>query len=135
MMNLYYRPAAPNAIKVLVFPGERGMLLELIDVGDLAHGELERINPVRTVPVLETPSGPISESVVICRYLDEIAPGPRLFGHDPDDRARIGMWDRRAELMLLNPAIELAHHSWPMFAGHLQQFPEWARQNAASSVH
>lgn len=130
-MKLYTRPTAPNAIKVLVFAAERGVDLQLIDVGGLPAGEFETIHPIGTVPLLVTESGlRISESLTICQYLDEVAGGERLFGNGRDERARIGMWERRAEILLFNPAIELAHHTWPMFNGRLQQFPEWARENA-----
>ena len=129
-MKLYMRPIAPNAVKVFVFAAERGIGLDMIDVGSLPDADYARINPLKQIPVLETDDGLlISESLTICSYLDETAPGPSLFGSTPGERALVSMWERRAERLLMDPAIEYGHHCQPMFVGALTQFPDWARDN------
>lgn len=129
-MKLYMRPIAPNAVKVFVFAAERGVRLDTVDVGTLPDEDYARLNPLRQIPVLESDDGQlISESLTICRYLDEVAPGPSLFGATPEERATVSMWERRAEQLLMGPAIEYGHHCQPMFAGALTQFPDWARDN------
>jgi glutathione S-transferase len=134
-MRLYIRPIAPNALKVLVFLAERNLEVETVDVGTLPDEEYGQVSPTRTVPVLETDGGlAITESLTICQYLDEVSPGPPLFGEGPGERAAIAMWERRAELMLMNPAIEYGHHCQPMFAGRVQQFPDWARAHVGQSA-
>ena len=134
-MRLYIRPIAPNALKVLIFLAERGIEVETVDVGTLSPEEYGRVSPLRTVPALETDGGlTITESLTICQYLDSVSPGPSLFGEDPEERALVALWERRAELMLVNPAIEYGHHCQPMFAGRLQQFPDWARAHVAQSA-
>jgi glutathione S-transferase len=134
-MRLYIRPIAPNALKVLIFLAERGIEVETVDVGELSEEEYGRVSPLRTVPVLETDSGlSITESLTICQYLDSAAPGPSLFGDGLDERALVAMWERRAELMLVDPAIQYGHHCQPMFAGRLRQFPDWARAHVAQSA-
>lgn len=134
-MRLYMRPIAPNALKVLIFMAERGIEVETVDVGELAPEEYARVSALRTVPVLETDGGLfITESLIICQYLDATAPGPSLFGEGPEERAVVAMWERRAELGLMNPAIEYGHHTQPMFAGRLEQFPDWARAHVAQSA-
>jgi glutathione S-transferase len=133
-MRLYIRPIAPNALKVVIFLAERGLEVETIDVGDLSEEEYARVSPLRTVPVLETDSGlSITESLTICQYLDSLAEGPPLFGDGLEERTLVAMWERRAELMLMNPAIEYGHHCQPMFAGRLTQYPDWARDHVAQS--
>src|SRR5687768_3177458 len=133
-MRLYIRPIAPNALKVLIFMAERGIEVETVDVGGLAAEEYAHVSPMRTVPVLETDSGvSITESLTICQHLDATAPGPSLFGVGVEERAVVAMWERRAELMLMNPAIEFGHHTQAMFAGRLEQFPDWARAHVEQS--
>lgn len=134
-MRLYIRPIAPNALKVLIFLAERGVEVETVDVADLSPEDYARISPLRTIPVLETDDGlSVTESLTICQYLDAVAPGPSLFGEGLEERTLVAMWERRAELMLVNPAIEYGHHCQPMFAGRLRQFPDWARDHVAQSA-
>ncbi|HET9640952.1 MAG TPA: glutathione S-transferase family protein [Allosphingosinicella sp.] len=134
-MRLYIRPIAPNALKVTIFMAERGLEIETVDVGDLPPEDYGRVSALRTVPVLETDSGLfITESLTICQYLDATAPGPSLFGEGSEERAVVAMWERRAEQRLIEPAIEYGHHTQPMFAGRLEQFPDWAKSNVERSA-
>jgi glutathione S-transferase len=129
-MRLYIRPIAPNALKVLIFMAERGIEIDTVDVDDLTPEEYGRVSPLRTVPVLETDAGlRITESLTICQYLDQLSPGPPLFGDGLEERTLVALWERRAELMLVQPAIEYGHHCQPMFAGRMTQYPDWARGN------
>jgi glutathione S-transferase len=134
-MRLYIRPIAPNALKVLIFMAERGIEIETVDVGELTPEEYARVSALLAVPVLETDGGVfVTESLTICQYLDaRPGPGPSLFGEGAEERAVVAMWERRAEMMLMNPAIEYGHHTQAMFAGRLEQFPEWARSHVAQS--
>ncbi|MBV9331869.1 MAG: glutathione S-transferase N-terminal domain-containing protein, partial [Alphaproteobacteria bacterium] len=66
--------------------------------------EFLKKNSLGQVPVLELDDGThLSESIAICRYLEELHPTPALFGSDPLSRARTEMWMRRAEFRLWNP--------------------------------
>lgn len=133
-MRLYIRPIAPNALKVMIFLAERGIAVETVDVEALGPEEYRAVSPMRTVPALATDDGLVlTESLTICQYLDAGAPGPSLFGEGREERALVAMWERRAELMLMNPAIEYGHHTQPMFEGRLEQFPEWARSHVGQS--
>ncbi|HEX8125456.1 MAG TPA: glutathione S-transferase family protein [Allosphingosinicella sp.] len=133
-MRLYIRPIAPNALKVLIFLAERAIAIETVDVEGLSDEDYGRVSPLRTVPALETDDGLlVTESLTICQYLDEVFPGPSLFGGGLGERTLVSLWERRAELMLMGPAIEYGHHCQPMFAGRLQQFPGWAKANVAQS--
>jgi glutathione S-transferase len=127
-MQLYVTPFAPNALRVQTFMLEKGIVADVIDVSAEQQGEYLKLNPLGQVPALKLDSGEvITESLTICEYLDEISGQPRLFGSTPEQRARIGMWERRAELLLFIPSIEYGHHTHPMFIGRITQHQEWAK--------
>jgi glutathione S-transferase len=99
---------APNPRKVRIFLAEKGLSVELVHVPmkDRAHKapDFLAINSLGQVPVLETDDSEfISESVAICRYLEELHPQKPLFGRTAMERARIEMWIRRAEFRLWAP--------------------------------
>ena len=129
-MKLYIRPIAPNAVKVMIFMAERGVTIETIDVETLSPEEYRRVSPLLTVPALDIGTGlTITESLTICQYLDEVSEGPSLFGEGLEGRTLVSLWERRAELMLMNPAIEYGHHTAPFLADTLRQFPDYARDH------
>lgn len=48
-----------------------------------------RLNPQGLVPTLETPEGPLAQSLAIVEWLDETYPDPPLLPADPWGRARV----------------------------------------------
>lgn len=125
-MRLFIKTPAPSALRVQIFLDECDRTIETIDVTDTGAVEFTRMNPLGTVPVLETDSGKfVSESLTICRYLDAIW-STRLMGWSPDERVQVEMWERRAEFQLFAPAMEYVHQTHPMFAGGFHQNREWA---------
>ena len=127
-MRLYVTPFAPNAMRVQILMLEKGINADAIDVTATQHGEYLKLNPLGQVPALQLDSGEIvTESLTICQYLDALSGPPFLFGGSPEERARIGMWERRAELGLFIPSVEYGHHTHPMFAGKIEQHPDWAK--------
>jgi len=108
-MKLYNEDnPAPNPRKVRVFLAEKGLTIP-IEHGRLMRREHKapefmKKNSLGQVPVLELDDGTcVSESLAICRYLEELHPEPRLFGRDPLERAKTEMWIRRAEFRLWGP--------------------------------
>ncbi|MGL4319546.1 MAG: glutathione S-transferase [Paracoccaceae bacterium] len=77
-MQLYYSPTSPYVRKVAVLIHEAGLSdrVERIAASGtpLAPGSLPLAeNPLGKVPVLVTADGPLYDSRVICRYLDDVA--------------------------------------------------------------
>lgn len=102
-MKLYDCAPAPSPRRVRMFLAEKGLVIPVVQV-DLRHGEhlepaFKAINPRAEVPVLELDDGTmISETVAICRYLEELKPEPNLLGATAKERALIAMWDHRVEV-------------------------------------
>jgi len=64
------------------------------------NDEFERLSPLRRIPVLIDDDFTVSDSSVICAYLDEAYPGHRLFPSDPRDRARARWLEEFADTRL-----------------------------------
>ncbi|NEI74148.1 glutathione S-transferase [Rhizobium lusitanum] len=101
-MKLYQSKGSPNSRRVRILIAEKGLDVELVPV-DLGAKEqfsdaYRAINPRQVVPTLVLDNGTaIGEVPVIQRYLDEVHPEVPLLGSPPEERAIVGMWDRRVE--------------------------------------
>ena len=130
-MKIYDSKTAPNPRRVRIFVAEKGIQIPYEEV-DLVKAvnrgeELRKKNPSGTVPVLELDDGTcISETVAICRYLEELHPNPPLMGVDAKDRALVEMWQRRMELELLLPIADAFRQRHDFFKGKIRQLPEYA---------
>ena len=108
-MKLYYEEdPAPNPRKVRIYLAEKGLSvpLERVRMQKREHKapEFMKKNSLGQVPMLELDDGTcISESLAICRYLEELNPSPPLFGRTPVERALTEMWIRRAEFRFWAP--------------------------------
>ena len=117
-MKLYDSRVAPNPRRARIFLAEKGIAVptEQVDLARLEQKDpaFTAINPLQRIPVLELDSGEIlSESVAICRYFEEIQPNPPLFGRNGLEKARVEMWQRRAELEFFFPIALAFRHSHP----------------------
>jgi len=141
-MKIYDSKTAPNPRRVRIFVAEKGIQIPYEEV-DLVKAvnrgeEFRKKNPSGTVPVLELDDGTcISETVAICRYLEELHPNPPLMGVDAKDRALVEMWQRRMELELLIPIADAFRQRHDFFKGKIRQLPEYAevqKKNAEDRV-
>jgi glutathione S-transferase len=143
-MKLYNeRNPAPNPRRVRMFLAEKGISipLENVPLRDRAHKspEFKQKNSLGQVPVLELDDGThLSESVSICRYLEELHPTPALFGNIALERAQIDMWIRRVEFALMNPIAAVWVHTHPYTASLGTQYKEYGesnKQRVANAMH
>ena len=84
-MKLYTFAPAPNALRVEMFLREKNVKLETISVNvredELFKEPFNSMNPFNCIPFLELKNGTIiTETISICRYLDEQFKSPNLFG-------------------------------------------------------
>lgn len=119
-MKLYDFNLAPNPRRVRMFLAEKGVDIPLIEVNTREFAqfddEYQAKCPQSVVPMLELDDGTcITESVAICRYIEETNPEPPLMGRDTKDRAIVEMWNRRAELEGYQAAGEAVRNGAPMF--------------------
>ena len=105
-MKLYITTPSPFARKVRIVAHEKGLSdrIEEIAVDPYANApELLATNPVVQVPTLIADDGlPLTDSPVICQYLDAIGSGPRLLPTDGAEWLRV----KRLET-LANATLEM----------------------------
>jgi glutathione S-transferase len=97
--------------------------------------EFRQKNPLGQVPVLELDdSTTLSESVSICRYLEELHPAPALFGSSAIERAQIDMWIRRMEFVLMQPIAAFWVNAHPLTAALGTQFKDYGEAQRARTL-
>lgn len=143
-MMLYNAPdPAPNPRRVRLFLAEKDIDIPMRDLAIVKREQkapefLEK-NPAGQLPALELDNGAvIAESISICRYLEALHPEPPLFGSTPEEMARIDMWLRRVENMLMVPVGMVWIHSHPLTAGLGHQFTDFgeaSKERATKAMH
>ncbi|OYQ28696.1 glutathione S-transferase [Sandarakinorhabdus cyanobacteriorum] len=119
---------APNPRRVRLFLKAKGLEIEerMVSLMEREHKSdavLAR-NPRGQVPFLELDDGRvISETISICRYLDELHPEPPLIGSTAFERAETDMWIRRVETGLGTPVGLFWQHGHPLTARLVNQVP------------
>ena len=121
-MKLYTFAPAANALRVEMFLREKELKLETISVNvredELFKEPYNSMNPFNCIPFLELENGTIiTETISICRYLDEQYKSLKLFGNDTEERAIIDMWNRRIELDGFLPLLHSVRNKTSFFKG------------------
>jgi glutathione S-transferase len=136
-MRIIETRSAPNPRRVRIFLAEKDIEVPFEEVdlmaGTLRSPQFTALNPMQRVPILILDDGTvISESVAICRYFEEIAPRPALFGEGPVGRASVEMWNRRVEFGLFGTVAAVFRHLHPKMS-HLEvpQVAQWGEANKA----
>jgi glutathione S-transferase len=111
-----------------MYAAEKGIVLDCVDVSiaDRANlaAEFLAVNPLGETPVLEREDGSrVTESLAICRWLEELHPAPDLFGRDAEERLAINRWIDRIMFRMYVPAAEVFRHTHAFWAGRIEQVP------------
>lgn len=119
-MILYDQQHAPNPRRVRIFMAEKGIVCERIQVNIVAGENLTdaflQLNPRGLLPTLVLDDGTVlTESVAICRYLEELYPKPNLMGTNPVKKAQIEAANRFVESAGMLPVAEVFRNSYPKF--------------------
>lgn len=129
-MKLYNGPAG-NPRRVRLFIAEKNITVPRVEI-DITAGETREAaflkkNSLGELPILELDDGTIiTESVAICRYLEELYPDTNLFGANTLERAQIEMWNRRIEFHIFEPLSNIVRHEFPYFADKMEQLESFA---------
>jgi glutathione S-transferase len=92
---------SPYVRKVLACMNLKGLSFEVDPITPFyGNEEFRRLSPLCRIPVLVDGDFSISDSSVICAYLDETYPGHPLFPPDPKDRARARWFEEFADTRL-----------------------------------
>lgn len=93
--------ASPYVRKALACLNLKGLAYEVDPITPFfGNDEFERLSPLRRIPVLIDGELAISDSTVICEYLDEAYPGHPLLPANPRDRARARWLEEFADTRL-----------------------------------
>ena len=92
---------SPYVRKVLACMNLKGIRFEVDPITPFyGNDEFRRVSPLSRIPVLIDGEFSISDSSVICAYLEDAYPGPALFPADPKDRARARWLEEYADTRL-----------------------------------
>jgi glutathione S-transferase len=107
MLILYHHGSSVCAAKVRIVLGEKKMRWEgrYVDIlkGEQFAPEFRKLNPKSVVPVLVDRDKVVTESTVICEYLEETHPDQPVFPADPYLRAQTRVWTKVVD-EVLHPA-------------------------------
>ena len=138
-MKLYQFDLAPASRRVTFFLMETGIKVPIIQLnvrdGDQFKEPYNSLNPFHCIPFLELDDGTtISESVAICRYLEETYNVPsKLFGNNSQERAIIEMWNRRMEIDGYVPLINGIRNKFERYKARFCQELEMICQSSCNS--
>ncbi len=98
-MKLYGSLASPYVARVVMFADLKGIdLPQESPPGGMGSDEYRRINPTGKIPSLDIGNACITESTVICDYLESLQPQPSLIPSDPLAQAQTRMVARMTDL-------------------------------------
>ena len=105
-----------------MFLKEKKIDIETIQVNvredEIFKEPYKTMNPFNCVPFLELEEGTIiSETISICRYLEDKFENPNLFGSNSKEIAIIDMWNRRIELDGFLPLLHSVRNKTSFFKG------------------
>jgi glutathione S-transferase len=91
-----------------------------------------RLNPRGLVPTLVHDGKAITESTLICEYLDDTFPEPRLTPEDPWLRTRMRLWSKTVDEGLFEGVTEISFSA--MFRERMRSMPPEIREKRFRNV-
>jgi glutathione S-transferase len=91
-----------------------------------------KLNPKGVVPTLVHDGKPVTESTLICNYIDKVFPEPPLAPSDPWLRSRMQFWSKIVDEGLFEGVAEISFSA--MFRERMKNAPEEIRQARFQNV-
>ncbi len=88
VMTLFSSANCPHSHRVRIVMAEKGITVDIIDIGGDKPEDLVELNPYNTTPTLVDRDLALYDSRVIMDYIDERFPHPPLMPVDPVSRAK-----------------------------------------------
>jgi len=102
MLKIHGAPGSPFVRKVLVVLDEKQVPYELDPVFPFGvSAEFKKISPLGKIPALTDNGRSLSDSSVICAYLERIHPEPAMVPSDPYEYARALWFDEYADTAMV----------------------------------
>jgi glutathione S-transferase len=122
--------------KVFITLAEKGLAFDKHNIDLFTNEQFKpaylKINPKGVVPALDHDGRIIIESTLICEYLDETFPTPRLVPADPYLRARMRLWSKSVDENLFEATRELSFSA--MFRERMRGMTEEQREGRYRNV-
>lgn len=121
MLELYHNNMSVCAQKVRLVLAEKGLSAVEhhlnLRAGDQQKPEYVKLNPKAYVPTLVHNGNVITESSVICEFLDEVFPDPALRPSNSGQRAIMRTWTRRPDAGIHDACVIMSNaiafrHQW-----------------------
>jgi glutathione S-transferase len=136
MLTLYLAGNSICTQKVLITLAEKDVPYETANINLFKNEQYDpaylKINPKGVVPSLIDDGKVIAESTLICEYLDDTIPNPRLAPADPFERTRMRMWSKAIDEGIFDATREISFSA--MFRERLRGMSEEQRQTRFRNV-
>jgi ganglioside-induced differentiation-associated protein 1 len=130
MLTLYEFGNSVCCQKVRYVLSEKGLTWEPRQIDLMSQQQYDpeylRVNPKGLVPTLVHDGRSVIESTLICEYLDEVFPEPRLVPESALARAHMRLWSKAVDEGLHEGVTEISFSA--MFRERLKNAPESQRQ-------
>ena len=138
MLTLYHHGSSVCAAKVRLALAEKGVewngrYIDLL-AGEQFDSAYLAINPRGAVPAIAHEGAVITESTVICEYIDQAFAGPALRPADPLGQARMRIWTKLVDEVIhpaVRPVTYVASHRHTILA----RGPEAVEEHIAADPH
>jgi glutathione S-transferase len=136
LLKLYTGRNSICTQKVVITLAEKALAYDTHNIDLFTNEQFKpeylKINPKGVVPALNHDGAIVIESSLICEYLDDVFPQPRLIPADPYLRARMRLWSKEVDENLFTATGMLSFSA--MFRERMRGMTEAERQVRYSNV-